>query len=257
MSWQDSWASASRLMLPASAFRHWSIAVLDWVGSLIPVPDCSRHWHFYSFRYQTDRMRTVRHSGIYKNCMKVEKDAPFTSILLVVESDTPCHLPCWCRTAIHPARPHQLRRRWIHPARPYSRPRRGKHPCCLQCWRWRGIHPACPHCRHCKCMDTHCKSTLQTPCQCWRYKRDAPCTMHMHTVCGGKGKSLTFILLVVQERKTPHVHTVDCRIYTRRGNTLTSTLLVVESDTPSCPHCWLWKAIHSHVHPHWVMSTLL
>jgi hypothetical protein len=44
---------------------------------------------FYSFQYRIDRMQ---HSLAFrqKHCRKVEKDTPYTSILLAVERDTPC-----------------------------------------------------------------------------------------------------------------------------------------------------------------------
>ncbi len=65
----------------------------------------------------------------------IEKDKPFTSILLMVERDT--RLLCCRRTEIHPVRPHCSRWRWIHPASPHCRRCKGIHPPRLKCWRWK------------------------------------------------------------------------------------------------------------------------
>ncbi len=57
---------------------------------------------------------------------------------------------------------------------------------------------------------------------------------------------------------TPYIQTVGSKkeytltstqLFVELGYFLTSTLLVVERDTPSCLHCWLRKEIHSHVQP--------
>jgi hypothetical protein len=51
-----SWASASRLMPPTSAFRHPLSQSGTGLGPHMPVLDWFRHRHFCSFRYRTDWM---------------------------------------------------------------------------------------------------------------------------------------------------------------------------------------------------------
>ncbi len=55
-------------------------------GLLISVPDWLRNLHYFSFRFRTDRMATVRH--LQKLCSEDERRTPL--ILLVVISITQC-----------------------------------------------------------------------------------------------------------------------------------------------------------------------
>jgi hypothetical protein len=54
------------------------------LGPLIPMPDCSQHWHFKSFRYRTDRMPDT------STLLMTKLDTHCTSIQQAEESDTPC-----------------------------------------------------------------------------------------------------------------------------------------------------------------------
>jgi hypothetical protein len=109
--------------------------------------------------------------------------------------------------------------------------------------------------------DTPCISALlmvdrDTPYACTAYSKDRYTlhvhtdygedgyTLHVHTASEGKGYTLHVYTAIGGEGYTLHIHTA-CG---GKGYTLTSTLLVVKKDTPSRPHCWLWKVIHPHVH---------
>jgi hypothetical protein len=115
-------ASASRMIPPASAFRH-------------PVSQSGTG----AFQYRP----TFRHLKWGTPCTSIllagERDTPCTSILLVVEWKN-ARQYYWRWKRIHHACPYGWLRKWIHPARPYSWLWKWLHPARPFCWLWKGIH---------------------------------------------------------------------------------------------------------------------
>ncbi len=115
----------------ASGFRHLGYGVR--LGPLILVPHpCCRHRHLNSFWLRNDQMLYSPVFWHLKYCMKMKKDTPWTSILLVVKRNTPCT---------------STQRRWIHPTRPHFRRLKGMHSAHVKFRQWKKdatcVHPHC------------------------------------------------------------------------------------------------------------------
>ncbi len=146
----------SRPMSLASGFRHLGYVVR--LGPLILVPRCCRHWHFNSFWLQIDQMLYSPAFWHLKYCMKMKKDTPWTSILLMVKRNTPCT---------------STQRRWIHPARPHFRRLKGMQPVHRHCMQHRKIISR----PHYWCMVERRKTPLRS--HCWLSTGIHP---HIHNV---------------------------------------------------------------------------
>ncbi len=183
-------------LIPASAFLIIPVLLPDW-------PDAGSTAFWLLKNKKVKKMHTPCTSIL----QLMDWETPYTFILLVVERGTHAR-PCWWLwKGIHPARPYCWWWKWIHHASPYWRRWKWIHPARLYCWllkwihtayswRWKGIHSALPYCWWWKgpCTSILLAVVRDTPCMCILLEGY---TLHVHTAGGGKGYTL-------------HVHTAGC-----------------------------------------------